>query len=156
MFLKNFFQPFWLHIKYTRILKNIYKTENLINNLSNLFGIPFRIDWVGRIYAIFNPRINNGMFDQNMQIYEYNENGLDASMLVEKRIMELLLVASKFVRAQNLFDLLTYKIKKLDDYDNYLFIIQPVTYEDFFKNIKKLSIFCILIAIVLAVIIFLI
>ena len=53
----------------------------------------------------------------------------------------MLSVASQFIRAKNLFDLLTYKIKKIDDYDNYLFIIQPITLDEYRKNIKKLVIF---------------
>ena len=108
--MKNFFQSFWIHWKYSKLLRNIYKSENLIQNLTNLFGVQFKIDWVGRIYAIFNPNIYNGGFDQNSQIFEYNENGFDNSFLVEKRIMEMLSVASQFIRAKNLFDLLTYKI----------------------------------------------
>lgn len=139
--MKNFFQSFWIHWKYSKLLRNIYKSENLIQNLTNLFGVQFKIDWVGRIYAIFNPNIYNGGFDQNSQIFEYNENGFDNSFLVEKRVMEMLSVASQFIRAKNLFDLLTYKIKKIDDYDNYLFIIQPITLDEYRKNIKKLVIF---------------
>ena len=139
--MKNFFQSFWIHWKYSKLLRNIYKSENLIQNLTNLFGVQFKIDWVGRIYAIFNPNIYNGGFDQNSQIFEYNENGFDNSCLVEKRVMEMLSVASQFIRAKNLFDLLTYKIKKIDDYDNYLFIIQPITLDEYRKNIKKLVIF---------------
>ena len=139
--MKNFFQSFWIHWKYSKLLRNIYKSENLIQNLTNLFGVQFKIDWVGRIYAIFNPNIYNGGFDQNSQIFEYNENGFDNRFLVEKRIMEMLSVASQFIRAKNLFDLLTYKIKKIDDYDNYLFIIQPITLDEYRKNIKKLVIF---------------
>ena len=139
--MKNFFQSFWIHWKYSKLLKNIYKSENLIQNLTNLFGVQFKIDWIGRIYAIFNPNIHNGGFDQNSQIFEYNENGFDNRFLVEKRIMEMLSVASQFIRTKNLFDLLTYKIEKLDDYDNYLFIIQSITLDEYRKNLKKLVIF---------------
>lgn len=146
--MKNFFRSFWIHWKYSRLLKNIYRSENLIQNLTQLFGVQFRTDWVGRIYAVFNPNIQNGKFDQNTQIFEYNEHGFDNSMLVEKRIMEMLSIASKFIRAKNLFDLLTYKIKKLDDYDNYLFIIQPITLDDYRKNIKKLGIIGIIVIII--------
>lgn len=142
--MKNFFQSFWIHWKYSKLLRNIYKSENLIQNLTNLFGVQFKIDWIGRIYAIFNPNIHNGGFDQNSQIFEYNENGFDNRFLVEKRIMEMLSVASQFIRTKNLFDLLTYKIEKLDDYDNYLFIIQPITLDEYRKNLKKLVIFGIL------------
>ena len=51
-----------LHIKYCKILNNVYKNENLLNNLTALFKVQFRKDWVGRIYAIFNPHIQEGIF----------------------------------------------------------------------------------------------
>ena len=41
-----------------------------------------------------------------------------------------------FIMANNLFDLLTYEIKKLDDYDNYLFIVKPITFDDCVKWTK--------------------
>ena len=127
-----------MHWKYSRLLKKVYKSENLIQNLSGIFGVQFKMDWVGRIYAVFNPFIKNGQYSNENKIFEYNNQGLDDSQFVETQIVETLTIASSFIRSKNLFDLLTYKIKKLDDYDNYLFIIQPITFEDFFKNAKIL------------------
>ena len=37
----------------------------------------------------------------------------------------------------NLFDLLTYDIKKLDEYGNYLFVMKSITFDDFWKYTKK-------------------
>ena len=54
--------------------------------------------------------------------------------------MQKLNIASNYIKANNLFDLLTYEIKKLDDYDNYLFIIKPITLDDFVKNSKRFGI----------------
>ena len=48
-----------------------------------------------------------------------------------------------FIMANNLFDLLTYEIKKLDDYDNYLFVIKPITFDDCMKWTKFLFIYSI-------------
>jgi hypothetical protein len=45
-----------------------------------------------------------------------------------------------FVIANNLFDILTYRIEKIDDYDNYLFIIEPITFDDAKKWTKIFSI----------------
>ena len=132
-----FIKYFLLHLKYWRLLKNIYKEENLIDNLSKLFNVEFRIDWLGRIYAIFNPHIQNGMFEQNNQIYEYTENGLTNESYVKSYIMSRLNIADRFIRANNLFDLLTYKLKKIDNYDNYLFIIQPITLDDCLTAVKR-------------------
>lgn len=126
-----------LHLRYTKILKKVYKDENLLDNLSSLFKVPFKMDWMGRVYAVFNPHIQDGVFNPNNQIYEYDENGLTNKAYIESYIMNQLNIAKRFILASNLFDLLTYKIKKIDDHDNYLFIMQSITYDDFEKATKR-------------------
>lgn len=126
-----------MHIKYCKILNNVYKNENLLDNLSNLFKVQFRQDWVGRLYAIFNPHIQEGVFNPNNQIYEYTENGLVNDAYVEAYILNQLNIAKQFIKANNLFDLLTYRLKKIDENDNYLFIIEPITWEDCKTYTKK-------------------
>jgi hypothetical protein len=53
-----------------------------------------------------------------------------------------------FIMANNLFDLLTYEIKKIDEFDNYLFVIKPITFDDCKKWTK---IFAILYSILLVI-----
>lgn len=142
-----FIKYFILNWKYTKLLNKVYENENLLNNLSNLFKVEFRKDWIGRIYAIFNPHVQKGIFDPNTQIYEYNDEGLTNKPYVEAYILNQLNIASQFIQTNNLFDLLTYKIKKIDKYDNYLFIMQPITLDDCLKYTKY---FC---AVVLSVLI---
>ena len=129
-----------INLKYTKILNGVYRDENLIDNLSKMFGVKFRKDWIGRIYAVFNPHVQNGIYDQNKQIYEYNEEGLSDKAYVENYIMNQLNIAKRFISANNLFDLLTYEVRKIDDNDNYLFIMQPITLEDCLKWVKIYSI----------------
>jgi hypothetical protein len=128
------------HIKYCKILNNVYRDENLLVNLTSLFKVQFKKDWIGRIYAVFNPHIQEGVFNQNNQIYEYTENGLVNDAYVEAYILNQLNVAKLFIKANNLFDLLTYRLKRLDDNDNYLFIMEPITWEDCKKYTKLYSI----------------
>lgn len=125
-FLKHLFE----NIKYTRIIKRVYRDEDILNNFSKLFGTEFRIDWVGRIYAVINPNIIQGELDVNTQIFEYGDNGLTNAPYIEKWIMTKFNLIRDFIMANNLFDLLTYEIKKLDEYDNYLFVIKPITFDD--------------------------
>lgn len=136
----NFIKYLILNARYTRILKHIYKEEQIPENLSKLFNSNFKIDWVGRLYTVINPNLLNGEYDMNTQIFEYGENGLTNEMFIERYIMQKLNIASNFIKANNLFDLLTYKIEKIDEYDNYLFIIEPITFSDFVKNTKRFSI----------------
>lgn len=148
MIIYKFIKYLIINIKYTRILKQVYNNENIINNLSELFGTKFRIDWIGRLYTIINPNLINGEHDINTQIFEYSDKGLSNEIYVEKYIMQKLNIASNFIKANNLFDLLTYKIEKIDEYDNYLFIIQPISLDDCLKNTKY---FCILIMLLLVI-----
>lgn len=150
----RFFAYLIKNIKYTRLLNKIYNSENLLENLSQLFGVTFKKDWIGRVYAVINPNIQDGKYNPSTQIFEYRENGLDNTTYIHNWIMERMNVAEQFIQTQNLFDILTYNIKKLDQYDNYLFIIQPITLSDCLEYSKKFSI--ILIIILLLFIIFLI
>lgn len=138
-----------LHIKYCKILNNVYKNENLLNNLTALFKVQFRKDWVGRIYAIFNPHIQEGIFNPNNQIYEYTDKGLVNDAYVEAYILNQLNIAKQFIKANNLFDLLTYRLEKIDDNDNYLFIIEPITWEDCKKYAERFGLLYTIIGILL-------
>lgn len=136
----NFIKYLILNIKYTRILKRIYKDEQIPENLSKLFNTNFKIDWIGRMYTVINPNLIDGIYDTSSQIFEYDERGLSNDAYIERFIMQKLNIASNYIKANNLFDLLTYEIKKLDEYDNYLFIIKPITLDDFVKNSKRFGI----------------
>ena len=136
MVIYNFFKNLILNVKYTKLLKKIYKDEQLIEKFSQLFNTGFRVDWVGRMYTVINPNIIGDKFDVNTQIFEYGENGFSNAPYVEKWIMTKFNVVKDFIMVNNLFDLLTYEIEKLDEYDNYLFIIKPITYDECMKWTK--------------------
>lgn len=140
MIIIRFIRDLWLNRKYTKILKKVYTDEQLLIKFSQLFGTEFRMDWVGRIYTVINPNILHDKLDTNTQIFEYGENGLSNTVYIEHWIMTKLNIAQNFIMANNLFDLLTYEIKRLDDYDNYLFIIKPITFDDFIKSTKLFAI----------------
>lgn len=144
----SFIKNLVLNIKYTLLLKKIYDNEQLLNKFSELFGTEFRMDWVGRIYAVFNPNVINDALDVNSQIFEYDEKGLTNKPYIEKWIMTKLILIKDFIMANNLFDLLTYEIKKIDEYDNYLFIIKPITFDECMKWTKIFAITCSVLAVI--------
>lgn len=156
MVLYRFIKYLILNIKYTRLLKEIYKNEQIIPKFSQLFGTEFRIDWVGRLYSVINPNIVDDKLDLNTQFFEYGENGLSNTMYVEKWVMVKLNAIQDFIMANNLFDVLTYEIKRLDDYDNYLFVIKPITFDDCAKWTKIFAIVYSILAVlgIIALIIF--
>lgn len=132
----NIFKNIYLHVKYNRIIQKVYKDENLINGLSELLNVNVRKDWFGRLYMVLNPNL----IKMTDQIYEVTDKGLNNSAFVEKWIMERFIVLEKFIKANNLFDLLTYSLKQIDEQGNYLLILEPITFKDYFKSLKFLSI----------------
>lgn len=140
MIIYRFFKNLYYNILYTRILRKVYKQENILENLSRLYGTNFRIDWLGRVYAVLNPYIFEGQFNIDTQVYEYNESGPSNLAYIRQWIMERLIIAERFIKTSNLFELLTYDIKDLGN-DNYLFILKPITFDDCINSTKK---FCIL------------
>ena len=132
MIIYNFIKYLILSIRYNRILQKVYQEEGILQGLSKMFGVELKQDWIGRVYTVINPYVVDGKYDPTSTVYELgNDNPTD--QVVEKFIMERLNAARGFIRANNLFDLLTYKIERLDDYDNYLFVMYPIPYIDLAK-----------------------
>lgn len=136
----NFIKYLILYIKYYKILNKVYNNEHIIDNLSRTFKTEFKKDWIGRLYCIFNPNLIDGKFDPNHQIYSYNDKGLNTDDFVEQYIMTQLNIIDRYIRVNNLFELLSYDLKQLDSYNNYLFIIKPIPFDDL-KKWTKLFIF---------------
>ena len=137
MYTWRFIRDLYLHIKYSKIIKKVIKDEGLLHKFSQLYGVNFKEDWIGRIYAVLNPYIKNGKYDPEAITYENTAEGFDPRTYLENWIMERLAVASQFIHANNLFELLTYDIKKLDEDDNFLFVVQPVTLSELQHTSKK-------------------
>ena len=126
MIIYNFFRYLVMYIQYMRVLRQVYTEEKIIDKFSQSFGSEFRIDWVGRLYTIFNPNLRNGEFDVNNPIYSYNEKGLNTDEFVKQYIMTKLNAIDMFIRDLHLFELVSYDLKKLYNFDKYLFVIKPL------------------------------
>jgi len=156
MIIYNFIKYLVMYIQYYKALRTAYKDENLVKRLGETLDINFKVDWIGRIYGIFNPNLKNGKFDVNNPIYSYNERGLDTEDFVKVYIMTKLNAIQTFVDTNTLFELVGYEIRRLDNYDNFLFIIKPLPYDNLVKWTKLLPIpLTIIVAAIAVLIIFL-
>ena len=141
MIIYKFFKNLFLNIKYSKIIKKVYKEEHLLEGLSSIFKANFKTDWIGRVYAVLNPNLDeNGQYSPNTQIFEYGSDGLNNDRMVEQWVMEKMVIISDFIRTNNLFEILTYSLKRIDKYDNYLFILEPITLQDCLKSSKRFAI----------------
>lgn len=114
--------------KFTKKLKKIYQNDDIIEKLNHTTGIYFKVDWVGRIYGIFNPYIN---IPKSELILNPDTREIDKGFII-KYLMERLDICSKFLNEQTLFDILTLETEVLDRVSwNTLIMLTPLNlYED--------------------------
>ena len=126
------------YVKTKRIIKEVIKEEDLLNNLSSLFSkgdyrIKFKQDWIGRIYAVVNPVVQ----DPQSRIFEFGEEGVNIKSFVHKWVMDHMIAADTFIKNHELFDILIYNIEQLDEDYNFLFTLTPIAWYDFWKSLKR-------------------
>lgn len=136
MIIYNFIKYLILSIRYNRLLNKIYREERLLEGLSKLFGSEVQQDWIGRIYVVINPHIKNGKWNPESVVQELGNDNISRAV-VTNMIMGTLNTVRQFIKANNLFDLLTYDIRRVSDNDDYLLIMEPITYPDLKNYTKK-------------------
>lgn len=125
------------------MIRQILKEEDLRENLSKLLKVDIEEDWAGRLWCVINPYIQDmtdvdGAKNTSSTIYQYNNDGtMSNSYSIERWIMLKLNVAKEFIVNNNLFEILSYKIKKLDSDGNFLFVMQNVWFDDLMKTMKR-------------------
>lgn len=127
-------------LKYQHYIKGIIKNEDIINKLSQQFGARFETDHIGRIWTVLNPHIQNMKPSDGTSslIYQFNEDGsMTNDSAIEKWVMDQLNVANLFIQEHELWELLTYKLKRLDNDKNYLLVIQNIFTDGMLKEVKR-------------------
>ena len=119
------------YIRVQRLLNKIYDNEKIESNLSRIFGVPCKRDWVGRIYMLINPILQNIESDGNEMVYDKNDN-----MMIEAWVMKNLEMIRHFIVNNSMFDLLTYSITKYDDDENYLVVFKNIYFDSVVRIVR--------------------
>jgi hypothetical protein len=136
--------------KIRRIIRKVDEAENLLGNLSNIYGAQFKEDWVGRWYTVLNPLVRK-METTDGVPFEYTNDGISNRAYVEKWCMDHMFAASNFIKNKELLDIMTYSLTRLDDNENYLFVLKPILFDDLKKSFKRFSILIAILAVAAAV-----
>lgn len=128
IFLKNL----WVYITHKRYLKAVYKEEHIIENLSKILNVNLKIDWLGRLYCVVNPLLIKNNNDSISGFINQN----DQSFFIRNWLIEKLNISNRYIVNNNLFELLGVDIKKIDDNQNYLLTIYPISLLSIKQNFK--------------------
>lgn len=119
------------YFKIKKLLLKIYDGEKIEKNLSKIFGVECKRDWVGRLYMVVNPVLQNIEDGGNTLIFDRDDN-----VMIEGWVMKNLELIRNFVVNNSMFDLLTYSIEKIDDDNNYLIIFKNIYFDDMMRIVK--------------------
>lgn len=101
--------------------------------VSHFMGVQFERYADGCFGAVINPFIKDGKFDAN-HIYEMGFEGPELSeQYVDSWFVARMNIMSKFIQVQNLFDILSYRVKELGNF-NYLIEVFPTISLQFFEE----------------------
>lgn len=121
-------------IRIQHILNKVYEEEQIILRLSELIGSQVRRDWLGRLYVVINPMVMHGELNKDVLLNISETGTLVNEEYIQAWLFGRLNILSQFIKTQNLFDILTYTLKKLDDSGNYLLVLQPINLMKTIKN----------------------
>ena len=119
------------YFKIKKLLLKIYDGEKIEKNLSKIFGVECKRDWVARLYMVVNPILQNIEDGGNTLIFDRDDN-----VLIEGWVMKNLELIRNFDVNNSMFDLLTYSIEKIDDDNNYLIVFKNIYFDDMVRIVK--------------------
>lgn len=137
-----FIPTLFRYIKMNRLIRKIDENERLMYNLGELYNSEFKRDWVGRWYTVLNPLVQDMSTEggTDRRIFEFTENGLSDKTYIDKWCMDRMFAASAFIKNKELLDIMTYSLEKIDENQNYLFVLSPILFQDLKKTFKRFAI----------------
>ena len=130
--------------------------------LKHYLKMDSRIDWLGRVYGVVNPAINEkGEFDYNGMVFEIDGIHTNNQTWVENWLYkQMILVNNVFdVQRSGFFDIIDADIKHVgpENADNYLVVFDIASRKELFRRVRRVimqSVFYIVLFSILYMIIF--
>jgi len=162
LFFKTFIGKVYNTIKYGyNYLKDYeYISDTLYSDafklvLKEYLNVDIRKDWIGRLYGVINPNINEeGRFDITKTIIEFDDENTNNNEYVKHWTYKQLTIIGEVFKIENLYHFIDLQFKHVGpkNADNYLLIFDIVSRKEFTKELKKMLLHGLIYAIIAIVI----
>ena len=107
--------------------------------LKKYLKTDFSKDWLGRLYGVVNPNIDNGQFDFNSIIIEIDGDNTNNSEYVKNWVFKQLKLISTLFKIEKLYDYIDIDFEHVGpvEYDNYLVIFDIVSRKVYTQSLKR-------------------
>ena len=158
--LTNTIKSLYNYIKDYEYISDTLYSEAFKLVLKEYLNVDIRKDWIGRLYGIVNPNINEeGKFDITRTVIEFDDENTNNEEYVKHWAHKQLYIIGEVFKIENLYHFIDLEFKHVgpDIADNYLLVFDIVSRKIFTHNLKQmlLHVFVyILIAVIVLFIIF--
>ena len=130
------------YIKDWRLVEESLHGNGFRSLLKHYLKMDSRIDWLGRVYGVVNPAINEkGEFDYNGMVFELNGVNTNNKTWVEHWLYkQMILVNNIFdVQKTGFFDIIDANVKHVgpENADNYLIVFDIASRKEMVRRWKR-------------------
>ena len=130
------------YIKDWRLVEESLHGDGFRSLLKHYLKMDPRIDWLGRVYGVVNPAINEkGEFDYNGMVFELNGVNTNNQTWVENWLYkQMILVNNIFdVQKTGFFDIIDANVKHVgpENADNYLIVFDIASRKEMVRRWKR-------------------
>ena len=145
------------YIKDWRLVEESLHGDGFHSLLKHYLKMDSRIDWLGRVYGVVNPAINEkGEFDYNGMVFELNGVNTNNKTWVENWLYkQMILVNNIFdVQKTGFFDIIDANVKHVgpENADNYLIVFDIASRKEMVRRWKRVILQIIVYAVVAGII----
>lgn len=130
------------YIKDWRLVEESLHGDGFRSLLKHYLKMDSRIDWIGRVYGVVNPAINEkGEFDYNGMVFELNGVNTNNQTWVENWLYkQMILVNNIFdVQKTGFFDIIDANVKHVgpENADNYLIVFDIASRKEMVRRWRR-------------------
>lgn len=130
------------YIKDWRLVEESLHGDGFRSLLKHYLKMDSRIDWLGRVYGVVNPAINEkGEFDYNGMVFELNGVNTNNQTWVENWLYkQMILVNNIFdVQKTGFFDIIDANVKHIgpENADNYLIVFDIASRKEMVRRWRR-------------------
>lgn len=121
------------YIKDYNLVEETFHSKEFMFVLRKYLNVPFKKDWIGRLYAVINPNINiDGNLDFNNAIIEIDGDNSNNNDQVRNWIFRQMHMIGDLFKLNNMYDYISVDIKHVGpkDADNYLVVFDITSRQD--------------------------
>ena len=147
------------YIKDKYYISDTFYSKELNIVLRKYLNVEFKKDWIGRLYGVINPNINNeGKFDFTKTIIEFDDENTNNNEFIKHWTYKQLNLIGQVFSIENLYHFIDLQFKHVGpkNADNYLLIFDIVSRKEFTKNLKAMLLHGFIYAVIAVIVLFII